>query len=136
HGGGRRVGLANADGLFVNERRIFDGNAAHWSAARRLLRNPFVECAVVENDARSIVSEGLAYDRCSVGVVASLDRAARVDEFDVRTPEQMHAVLRTQVDVVLAGGAAVLDAADPMIAGMAELCEGETIFYAATARGD
>ncbi len=136
HGGGRKIGLANAHGLFVDERRIHDGNAAQWSTACRLLRNRFVECAVIENDARAIVSEGLAYDRCSVGVVTSLERSARVDEFDVRTPEQMYAVLRTQVDVVLAGGAAVLDAADPMLAGMAELCEGETIFYATTAQGD
>jgi len=136
HGDGHCIGLANADGVFVDKRRIFDGDAAHWATARRLLTNRFVECAVVENGARSIVSEGLAYDRCSVGVVSSLERGARVDEFDVRTPEQMYAVLRTQVDVVLPGGAAVLDAADPMIVEMASLCEGETIFYATTPHGD
>lgn len=135
-GGGRSVGLANADGLFVDERRIYGGDAAHWDAARRLLRNRFVECAVIENGVRAIVSEGLSYDRCDIGVVTSLDRNARVDEFDVRTPEQMYAVLRTQVDVVLPGGAAVLDAADPMVAEMSGLCEGETLFYAADSRGD
>jgi len=135
-GDGRRIGLANADGLFVEGRRIFDGDAAHWAEGRRLLRNRFVECAVVENDARAIVSEGLAYDRCSVGVVTSLDRNARIEEFDVLTADQMYAVLRTQVDVVLAGGAAVLDASDPMIAEMASLCEGDTILYACTPRGD
>ncbi|HEY0878056.1 MAG TPA: cyanophycin synthetase [Zeimonas sp.] len=135
-GDGRCVGLASAQGLFVDERRILEGSAVNWSAARRLLTNRFVDCAIVENDARSIVSEGLAYDRCSIGVVTSLDRSARVDEFDVRTPEQMYSVLRTQVDVVLAGGAAVLDATDPMLVEMATLCEGETIFYAADAGGD
>ncbi len=133
---GRCVGLANREGLFVNERRIFDGDAAHWAPARRLLTHRFVETAVIENDLRAIVCEGLAYDRCSVGVVASLDRSARVDEFDVHTPEQVYAALRTQIDVVLAGGAAVLDAADPMIAQMAELCDGETILFGAMPAAD
>lgn len=135
-GGDRRIGLANADGLFVEGRRIFEGDAAHWAEGRRLLTNRFVDCAVVENGARAIVSEGLAYDRCSVGVVTSLERNAQIREFDVLTPEQMYAVLRTQIDVVLEGGAAVLDAADPTIAGMAALCDGETLFYACTPRGD
>lgn len=135
-GNGRCIGLANAEGLFVGKRRIADGDCANWAAAQRLLKNRLVECAVIENDARSIATEGLAYDRCSVGVVTSLDRDARIDAFDVCTPEQMYAVLRTQVDVVLAGGAAVLDASDPMLVEMSALCEGETIFYATDARAD
>lgn len=135
-GDDRRIGLANADGLFVGERRIAGGDCAHWTGAHRLLKNPFVDSAVLENGARSIALEGLAYDRCSVGVVTSLERDARIDAFDVRTPEQMYTVLRTQVDVVLAGGAAVLNACDPTIAGMSALCDGETILYAASPRGD
>jgi len=135
-GDGKCVGLANADGLFVDGRRIFQGNAANREQGRRLLRNRFVECAVIENGARSIVSEGLSYDRCSIGIVSSLERNARIDEFDVASADQMYAVLRTQVDVVLSGGTAVLDAADPMIVEMAALCEGETIFYASTTRGE
>jgi hypothetical protein len=41
----------------------------------------------------------------------------------------MFKVLRTQVDVVLPDGAAVLNAGDARIAEMAELCDGEVIFY-------
>jgi cyanophycin synthetase len=43
----------------------------------------------------------------------------------------MFKVMRSQVDVVLPEGAAVLNAADPRIAEMAELCDGEVIFYSA-----
>jgi cyanophycin synthetase len=39
-------------------------------------------------------------------------------------------VLRTQVDVVLPQGAAVLNAADAVVAEMAPLCDGDVIFYA------
>jgi cyanophycin synthetase len=37
--------------------------------------------------------------------------------------------VRTQVDVVLPNGAAVLNADDPLVAKMAELCDGEVIFF-------
>ena len=43
----------------------------------------------------------------------------------------MFTVLRTQVDLVLPTGAAVLNAAQPMLVDMASLCDGEVIFFAA-----
>lgn len=91
--------------------------------------NRRVEAAVIENGGLTIVSEGLAYDRCQVGIVTGIDAQARIPEFEIDTPEQMYTVLRTQVDVVLSGGAAVLDAGDPLVAKMASLCDGEVIFF-------
>lgn len=126
---GARTGLACGDGLYVDRRRIAGGDCAHWEPARRLLMNRNVEAAVIENDGASIVSEGLAYDRCQVGVVTGIAPDARVPEFDVASADQMYAVLRTQVDVVLPDGAAVLCAGDPLVAKMASLCDGEVIFY-------
>ncbi len=126
---GSRPGLACGDGLYVDRRRLASGDCAHWEPARRLLMNPRVEAAVIENDGASIVSEGLAYDRCQVGVVTGIDPDARIPEFDIASAEQMYAVLRTQVDVVLPDGAAVLNAGDPLVAKMASLCDGDVIFY-------
>ena len=45
----------------------------------------------------------------------------------------MFKVLRTQVDVVLPDGVAVLNADDPLVAAMAALCDGEVIFFGADA---
>ena len=38
-------------------------------------------------------------------------------------------MVRTQVDVVLPTGTAVLNAADPQVVEMAPLCDGQVIFY-------
>lgn len=126
---GTRPGLACAEGLYVGGRRIAEGDCAHWEPARRLLMNRRVEAAVIENDGVAIVSEGLAYDRCTVGVVTGIDPEATVPGFDIASAEQMYSVLRTQVDVVLPDGAAVLDASDPLVAKMASLCDGDVVFY-------
>ena len=130
HLGGRHTGLACRDGLFLDRRCVESADSAHWEAAHRMLMNRMVQAAVIENDARTILRDGLAYDRCQVGVVTDMDGAENLAEFDIQTREQMTKVLRTQVDVVLDGGAAVLNAADPQVADLAPLCDGDVVLYA------
>ena len=130
HLGGRHTGLACRDGLFLDRRCVESADSAHWEAAHRMLMNRMVQAAVIENDARTILRDGLAYDRCQVGVVTDMDGAETLAEFDIQTREQMTKVLRTQVDVVLDGGAAVLNAADPQVADLAPLCDGDVVLYA------
>ena len=134
---GAYTGLACSDGLFQNRRQVQKTDAANWSAGRRLLLNRAVEAAVIENGAEVILGQGLAYDRCSVGVITNI---ASDDEdlsrWDVQptggeyytTPRSIY---RTQVDVVLPSGHAVLNASDPLVADFAELCDGEVIFFTA-----
>jgi cyanophycin synthetase len=48
---------------------------------------------------------------------------------DIQDLEKMTLVKRTIVDVVLPTGTAVLNAADPLVAGMAEHCRGSVLFF-------
>lgn len=130
HLGGTSVGLACRDGLFLDNRCVDAGNNARWASGHRLMVNRSIHAAVIENCADHILRDGLAYDRCRVGVVTDLSGAESLGEFDITESDQLVKVLRTQVDVVLADGMAVLNAADPRIADMARLCDGEVILYA------
>ena len=80
--------------------------------------------------ARTILRDGLAYDRCQVGVVTDMDGVETLAEFDVHEQDQMTKVMRTQVDVVLSEGAAVLNAAIPQVADLAPLSDGAVVLYA------
>jgi len=130
HLNGRHVGLACRDGLFLGTRRVERRDCAHWDAGHRLLMNRVVDAAVIENDAAAILRDGLAYDRALVGVVTDLDGIEALADFDVQDADQLYKVLRTQVDVVLGNGASVLHAAHPRLVDMAELSDGEVVFYA------
>lgn len=131
HLSGKTVGTACSSGLFLEQRLVDKKDCANWVAGHRLLMNRAVEAAVIENGDRVILGEGLAYDRCQIGVVTNFDPACLPIAFDIHSPEQMYKVLRTQVDVVLPGGAAILNAADPLVASLAELSDGEVIYFAA-----
>jgi cyanophycin synthetase len=129
--GGRHTGLACSDGLFLERRRVDARPSANWQAGHRLLVNRAVQAVVIENGAETILRDGLAYDRCEVGIVTDLEGSESLAEFDITESDQMVKVLRTQVDVVLPEGTAVLNAADPRVAGLAPLCDGAVILYAA-----
>jgi cyanophycin synthetase len=130
HLDGRLTGLACRDGLFLGRRRFDASDSAHWQAGERILVNRTVETAVIENGPASILQSGLAYDRCQVGVVTDFDGIDALAHFDVRDEEQMRKVMRTQVDVVLSDGVAVLNGAVPAVAELAPLCDGEVVLYA------
>ncbi|MCZ8235074.1 MAG: cyanophycin synthetase [Inhella sp.] len=131
---GKQVGLACADGLFLGARQVEKRVKRPFDAAHRLLMNRRVDAVVAENDAMAILNDGLAYDRCWVGVVTDLTRTEALTLHDVHEDSQLFKVLRTQVDVVLPEGAAVLNAEDPQVAAMAELCDGAVIFYSLNAQ--
>ena len=129
HIDGRHAGVACRDGLYFDQRQVERTDCANWHAGQRLLINRTMQAAVFETPAAAILGEGLPYDRCNVGVVTSLRHTADVERFDIHDDEQMAGVLRTQVDVVLEGGAAVLNADDAGVAAMADFSDGEVIFY-------
>jgi cyanophycin synthetase len=129
HISGKHVGLACSEGLYLDGRQVSANDCAHWEAGQRLLINRSVQAAVFENSSHTILAEGLAYDKCSVGIVTDVSWTGSLAEFDILDAEQTYKVTRTQVDVILPTGTAVLNAADPQVVEMAELCDGKVIFY-------
>ncbi len=125
----RHTGLACTEGLFLDGRQVEASDCTRWEPGRRLLINRAVDAAVIENPAHMMACEGLAYDRCQVGVVTAIDNSALMPEHEISNEELLFKVFRTQIDVVLPGGVAVLNADDSTVARMAELCDGDVIFF-------
>ena len=129
HLSGRRTGLASSHGLFMDQRLVDPKDARVFEASQRLLINRSLDAAVFENSALQVLEEGLPYDRCHVGVLTDMPDATGLEDHDIRTPEQVRTVVRTQVDLVLSEGAAVLNADDAAVVDLAGLCDGEVIYY-------
>ncbi|MEG1770864.1 MAG: cyanophycin synthetase, partial [Comamonas sp.] len=126
---GKRTGVASSEGMFLANRQTQKTDTANWAGAHRLLTNRLAEAAVIQTTPRSILEEGLAYDRCLIGVVTDMDGYETLADHDVLEAGQMRRVIRTQVDVVLSHGAGVLNADLAEVADLAELSDGEVILY-------
>jgi cyanophycin synthetase len=130
HISGKHVGLACSEGLYLDSRRVDSGDNTHWEAGERILINRSVEAAVFENTCATILGQGLAYDKCDVGVVTDIGWSPALQHFDVLDEEQCFKVTRTQIDVILPSGTAVINAVASQAQELADLCDGAVIFYA------
>ena len=131
---GVAVGVACGNGLYLGERRVDHNDAANWAAGQRLLVNRTLNAAVIETAAESLLREGLPYDRCQVGLVTTLLADENLTRFGVADAEQLTRLLRTQIDVVLPQGIAVLNADDAGVLALASFADGEVLIYSRDAQ--
>lgn len=128
---GMRVGMTNTDGVYVNGRQIDSGDCSGPRSARNVLMHPDVDAAVFETARGGVLREGLGFDRCDVAVVTNIGAGDHLGLNYITTVDDLAVLKRVIVQNVAPRGYAVLNAADPIVAGMAASCPGQVIFFAA-----
>ena len=127
-GMGRQVGLTSTDGILIDERLVVTADASGPRSARMVLQNPRVDLAVFEVARGGILREGLGYERNDVGVVLNISS----DHLGLRgidTLKQLAAVKQVVIEAVPRDGHGVLNADDPLVAGMRRHCSGELVWF-------
>ena len=127
---GNRVGMTNSDGVYISNQRIDTGDCSGPRSARNVLFHPDVDAAVLETARGGILREGLGFDRCNVAVITNIGMGDHLGLNYICTVEDLAVVKRVIVHSVAPHGVAVLNAADPMVAGMADVCPGSVTFFA------
>ncbi|CAG0930936.1 partial Cyanophycin synthetase, partial [Planctomycetaceae bacterium] len=127
---GKRVGMTNSDGVYIEGQRIDTGDCSGPKSARNVLMHPDVDAAVLETARGGVLREGLAFDRCDVAVVTNIGVGDHLGLNYITTVEDLSVVKRVIVQNVSPQGMAVLNAADPMTARMADACPGAVTFFA------
>ncbi|WP_291995187.1 cyanophycin synthetase [Candidatus Accumulibacter sp. ACC003] len=127
---GLRVGMTTTDGVYVESRRIDTGDCSGPKSARNVLLHPDVDAAVLETARGGVLREGLGFDRCNVAVVTNIGLGDHLGLSYISTVEDLSVVKRVIVqNVTPETGVAVLNAADPMVARMADSCPGSVTFF-------
>ncbi len=127
---GKRVGMTNSDGIYINNQRIDTGDCSGPRSARNVLFHPDVDAAVLETARGGILREGLGFDRCNVAVVTNIGMGDHLGLNYISTVDELAVVKRVIVHSVAPHGVAVLNAADPIVAAMADVCPGSVTFFA------
>jgi len=128
---GLRVGMTTTDGVYIGNRRIDTGDCSGPKSARNVLFHPDVDAAVLETARGGVLREGLGFDRCDVAVVTNIGSGDHLGLSYISTVEDLSVVKRVIVqNVKPETGVAVLNAADPMVARMADSCPGKVTFFA------
>jgi cyanophycin synthetase len=129
---GRTVGLTNTSGVYIDDERVLEADASGPKSARMVLRDPTVELAVLETARGGMLREGLAFDRCDVGVVLNV-AADHLGLKGVDTLDDLAAVKSIVTEAVGRRGVSVLNGDDPLTLRMARHAGGRIAFF--TLRG-
>jgi cyanophycin synthetase len=130
HQSGLRIGMTNTDGVYVNGDCIDTGDCSGPKSAKSVLLHPDVDAAVLETARGGILREGLAFDRCDVAVVTNVGSGDHLGLNYITTVDELAVLKRVIVQNVAPTGTAVLNAADPVVAGMAAKSKGQVIYFA------
>ncbi len=122
------VSVASSDGIRIGQRLSVSDDGDRLAGAQGILLHPWTQIAICEAGAEHILSDGLGFDRVSVGVVLNVGDT-HLGHAYVETLEQIGTAKRCIVDVVLPTGTAVLNADDPLVAAMANKCKGEVMYF-------
>ena len=125
-----RVGMTSTDGIYVQGRQIDNGDCSGPRSARNVLMHPDVDAAVFETARGGVLREGLGFDMCDVAVVTNIGVGDHLGLNYITTVHELAVIKRVIVENVAPNGTAVLNAADPIVARMANHCPGHVIFFA------
>ncbi len=125
---GRNVGMACTGAIEVDNHVILRGDYSGPQAAAIVLREPTVECAVLEVARGGIMRRGLGFDECDVGVLLNI-ASDHLGEHDIHTLDELARCKTVVIDAVRQGGTAVLNADDPRVLAGQEWARGDIIFF-------
>ena len=125
---GWRTGMATTDGVWIGGRQVAAGDLTGPRTARMILDDRGVEAAVLETARGGIARGGLGFDDCDVAVVTNIG-PDHLGQDGVETLDDLVYLKALVVEVVRPGGAAVLNADDPRVLGMATRTRGEVVLF-------
>jgi len=112
---GRKVGLAQTEGVFLNGKRLKFGDLAGFPGHCQVLTNAAVDLAVLETARGGLATLGLPFDRCDVAVCTNVTED-HLGQYGVHTIDGMAELKRSLLE--RADGAVVLNADDAHCMGM------------------
>ncbi len=125
---GYKVGLSHSDGIFIDSRRIIREDMANYHAALLILKDPGVDCAVLETSVESIINNGLGYDFADVGIVLNIH--ARNLNYDyIRNTDDLAYAKSVVAEEVYRDGYSVLNADDPLVLKMSERLHSKPVLF-------
>lgn len=127
------VGMTCTEGVWIDGEEIMSGDCSGPKSAQAVLLHPRVEVAVLETARGGILREGLAFDKCSVGVVTNIS-ADHMGLGGINTLEELARVKQVVVEAVRRDGAAVLNADDPLVAEMAAATDSDVVYFSTSER--
>ena len=130
---GRRVGTTTSDGVLVNGRMVEPGDWTGPGGAAQILRRSDVDVAILETARGGIVLKGLGYESNDASILTNVS-SDHLDLQGIHTLPELAEVKATVCRVTKPDGWVILNADDPLVAGVARWVRAHVAFFSIAAR--
>jgi cyanophycin synthetase len=121
---GRRVASTTTDGIYCDHDLVEAGDYSGFAGAAGALAQPGVDFAVLETARGGILLRGIGTDHNDVAVVTNVT-ADHLDQYGIRTLDQLAEVKATITHITRPDGWDVLNADDPRVLAMRRHATGQ-----------
>lgn len=125
---GFHTGLTTTEGVYIDGMPVKTGDCTGPVSAQMVLRDPWVDFAVMECARGGMVRSGLGFSKCDIGIVTNVGDD-HLGLGDVNTIEDMARVKSIVPRSVHHNGYAVLNAGDDLVYRMAEVVESNVALF-------
>ncbi len=124
---GLTIGMTSTGGVYRNGECLTEGDTTGVRSANLLLSDRTLDGAVLETARGGIIRDGLAFDRCDVGIVTNISDD-HLGQDGIVTLDGMAQVKSLITESVKVGGRAIINADDDYATMLAERSSGEVVF--------
>lgn len=125
---GYNVGMTTTGGIYINNKRILEGDTTGPKSAKTILLNKEIDAAVLETARGGIIREGLAYDLADVAVITNItEDHLGID--GINTMEELAKVKALVGEAVKPEGYTVINADDKVSLTILERIKSKIIFF-------
>ncbi|HVH65834.1 MAG TPA: Mur ligase family protein [Candidatus Acidoferrum sp.] len=125
---GHHVAYTTTDGVYRDDILVEEGDYSGFGGAAKALAQPDVTFAVLETARGSILLRGIGTDHNDVAVVTNVT-ADHLDQYGIRTLDQLAEVKATITRITQPQGWDVLNADDPRVLAMRRHASGQTWLF-------
>ncbi|MCD4679173.1 MAG: cyanophycin synthetase [Bacteroidales bacterium] len=112
-------GYTTSEGLYISGHRLKSGDMTYPEYAKFVLKDPTIECAILETSSRGILQQGLGYSYADYGIVLNI-KDDNVGMNDIKYIEDLAYVKSVVAEQVYEDGYAILNADYELILEMRE----------------
>ena len=125
---GFKAGFCSTDGVVAAGETLDEGDYSGPGGARAVLRDPRVQCAVLETARGGLLRRGTALTHADAAAITNIG-ADHLDDFGVRDLEHLADIKWLVTSVLGNRGTAVLNAEDPRLVARAGRLEGPVTWF-------
>lgn len=114
---GYNVGLTTTEGLYITDKKLMKGDMTYPESVALVLKDPTIDCAVLETSLEGIIRRGLGYKFADYGIVLNVQED-HIGNDDIEFIEDVGYAKSVVAEEVFSSGYSVLNADDPLVLEM------------------